>query len=250
VTTREKAPIRFENVELGYGRRTILKNVSFQIQAGDFVGIVGPNGSGKTTLLRCILGWVPARCGRFVRSNRLRFGYVPQRSAIDPLYPLTAFNIVLMGLYATRYPWQSMRTRDREAALKALGQVGLTNKENFLFHQLSGGQQQRVLLARALVGNPDVLILDEPTNGMDLVSEASVMHIIQKIHGETGMTTILVTHLLHVVAEHARTVGLIRGDSIDFGPTKELLTSKHLSELYGTPISVGHVSGKTVVVAE
>jgi ABC-type Mn2+/Zn2+ transport system ATPase subunit len=211
------------------------------------MGIVGPNGSGKTTLLKAILGRVKPQSGQIIRNPQLRFGYVPQRNTIDALYPLTSLDIVLMGLYGTRMPGMPMTNRDRDTALDAIRSVGLEVKAQALFSELSGGQQQRILLARALVGQPDILILDEPTNGMDIVSEASVMKTVDDVHSRTGMTIVLVTHLLHVVAQHVTEIGLIQGDRIEFGATQTLLTAQHLTELYGTPIQVGQINGKTVV---
>jgi ABC-type Mn2+/Zn2+ transport system ATPase subunit len=236
-------------VNLGYGPRVLLKNVNMSFTRGKFLGIVGPNGSGKTTLLRAILGWVKPFTGKITCTEGIRFGYVPQRNTVDSLYPLTALDIVLMGLYGSRPAWQRMTADDRKRAQQALTQVGLAEKSGFLFSELSGGQQQRTLLARALVGHPDVLILDEPTNGMDLVSEAFVMESVDEIHKKTGMAIIIVTHLLHVVAQHARELGLIQGDRVEFGPTDSLLTTRHLTELYGRPIVVSKAEGKTVVIA-
>lgn len=239
--------IRFENLELGYGRRTILRGVQGSISRGVFMGIVGPNGSGKTTLLKALLGRVKPQSGQITQLPNLRFGYVPQRNTIDALYPLTSLDIVLMGLYGTRIPGMRMTARDRKTALDAICGVGLEHKANALFSELSGGQQQRILLARALVGQPDILILDEPTNGMDIVSEASVMKTVDEVHSKTGMTIVLVTHLLHVVAQHVTEIGLIQGDRIEFGATQDLLTEEHLTGLYGTRIQVGQINGKTVV---
>lgn len=245
--TETQQLIRFENLDLGYARRTVLRSVQGSISRGVFMGIVGPNGSGKTTLLKAILGSVEPQSGQITRMPGLRFGYVPQRNTIDALYPLTSLDIVLMGLYGTRIPGTRMTSRDRETSLNAIRGVGLEHKAQALFSELSGGQQQRILLARALVGQPDILILDEPTNGMDIVSEASVMKTVDEVHSKTGMTIVLVTHLLHVVAQHVTEIGLIQGDQIEFGMTKDLLTEQHLTELYGTPIQVGQMNGKTVV---
>ncbi len=239
--------IRFENLDLGYGRRTVLRGVQGSISHGAFMGIVGPNGSGKTTLLKAILGWVKPRTGQIMRMPNLRFGYVPQRNTIDALYPLTSLDIVLMGLYGTRMPGLPMTANNRTTAMDAIRSVGLEHKAQALFSELSGGQQQRILLARALVGQPDILILDEPTNGMDIVSEASVMKTVDEVHSKTGMTIVLVTHLLHVVAQHATEIGLIQGDRIEFGATKDLLTEQHLTALYGTRIQVGQINGKPIV---
>ncbi len=126
--------------------------------------------------------------------------------------------------------------------------MGLQGFENELFRNLSGGQQQRILLARALVAKPDILVLDEPTNGMDLVSETAVMNIVSKIHQEMNVTILLVTHLLHLVARYAKTVGIIQEQKLFFGDTKAVLTTKNLSALYGIDVKVESVNGQMVVL--
>jgi ABC-type Mn2+/Zn2+ transport system ATPase subunit len=247
MNSESQSLIRLDDVDLGYGKRVLLRGVSLEIGKSEFWGIVGPNGSGKTTLLRAILGWVPTKKGVIEIAARTHIGYVPQRSVIDALLPLTALEIVLMGLYAKKAAWRRMNREDEIEAIGALRQVGLESRAKSVFSVLSGGQQQRVLLARALVSKPDLLILDEPTNGMDIVSEDSVMKVVRKIHEERGMTIILVTHLLPLVAHHANRVGLIHGDRMESGETKDLITTERLSRLYGVPVQVAQVSGHTVV---
>ena len=240
--------VEIKDVSLGYKNRTVLKNVSATISQGDFLGIVGPNGSGKTTLLRSILGWIKPLQGSLELKQGLRFGYVPQRNNVDHLFPLNCLEIVLMGLYSSKNPLERMKASDHEAARLELKNVGLLHFEKELFRNLSGGQQQRVLLARALVGKPDILILDEPTNGMDLASEVAVLNIVKEVHERTKMTILFVTHLLHLVARYAKKVGIIQDQKLSFGETSMVLTTENLSSLYKMKVEVVKIENHTVVL--
>src|SRR3954464_8827232 len=160
--------IQFAGATLGYGRRAVLTNISFDIPEGDFLGLVGPNGAGKTTILRALLGSLTPLSGTVSRATTLRFGYVPQRDQVDYNFPLKVLDVVMMGRYDRiglgRRPTQD----DRDRACAAPEHVGIINLAENPLGALSGGQKQRALIARALVGEPNVLVLDEPTNGMDL----------------------------------------------------------------------------------
>src|SRR2546425_1241090 len=160
--------IQFDKVDLGYGRRRVLTAIEFDVISGDFLGIVGPNGAGKTTLLKAILGLLKPMAGIVERpAEGLRIGYVPQRESVDTLFPLTVLDIVLMGRYTRLGPFGRPGKADRAEAMASLEHVGITNLAHRPYPNLSGGQKQRTLIARALVGDPNLLILDEPTNGMD-----------------------------------------------------------------------------------
>ena len=240
--------VEIKGINLGYQDKAILKDISITLSRGDFLGIVGPNGSGKTTLLRAILGWIKPTEGTIELKSGLRFGYVPQRNQVDHLFPVSALEVVMMGLYSGKSAIERTKDSDFEKARVELKNVGLLHFERELFRNLSGGQQQRVLLARALVGKPDILILDEPTNGMDLVSEAAVLNMVSKVHEELHITVLFVTHLLHLVARYAKTVGIIQDQKLLFGETAEVLTTKNLTALYGIPVQVESVKGQTVVL--
>src|ERR1041385_3074648 len=172
--------IEFNHTDLGYGRNVVLRDIHFDIEQGDFLGIVGPNGAGKTTLLKAILGLLKPLSGQVsVDAGGLRIGYVPQRESVDTLFPLTVMDIVLMGRYSRLGPFSRPGKMDHDLAMKALEHVGITNLAHRSYPNLSGGQKQRALIARALVGDPNLLILDEPTNGMDLVSERAIMELVR-----------------------------------------------------------------------
>ncbi|MDH7568996.1 MAG: ATP-binding cassette domain-containing protein, partial [Armatimonadota bacterium] len=178
VDAENTAPlIVFEDVVLGYGREPVLSDLSFAIRRGDYLGIVGPNGSGKTTLLKGVLGVLPPLSGRIVRGRdggrEVRFGYVPQINTVDELYPLGVLDVVLMGRYRRIGLVRRPGKEDRERAMAALEEVGIAHLAPRLYRDLSGGQRQRVLMARALAIEPDILVLDEPTNDMDIAAESS-----------------------------------------------------------------------------
>ncbi|MGQ9486551.1 MAG: metal ABC transporter ATP-binding protein [Armatimonadota bacterium] len=230
--------VRFREAKLGYGRQVVLSNVTLDILRGDFFGLVGPNGSGKTTLLRCLLGVLKPLSGQVIRATGLRIGYVPQREMLDPLFPLTALDIVLMGRYPRTTPLRSPGRADRDFALHCLQQVGLADMAHKLYRELSGGQRQRVLIARALAVEPNLLVLDEPTNGLDLPTEASILGLIERFHVQGGMTIVLVSHVLNVVARYAVRIGVLLDGRLLVGEAEQLMQEQVLQEAYGVPVCV------------
>ncbi|MCC6443799.1 MAG: metal ABC transporter ATP-binding protein [Armatimonadetes bacterium] len=243
--------IEFRNADLGYGRRSVLERIDFSIYAGDFLGIVGPNGAGKTTILKSILGLLkPVRGEVVFREGNLRIGYVPQRETLDSAFPLSMLDIVLMG----RYPRIGLIRRpgkeDYEKANECLAHVGISNLAHRPYRNLSGGQKQRALIARALAGEPSLLVLDEPTNGMDLASEEAIMSLIERLHTEDASLTILmVSHLLNTVANYAHRLVILGDGDLRIGPVEEVLTSQNITNLYGMPVQVALVNGRRVVLA-
>ncbi|MER3473742.1 MAG: metal ABC transporter ATP-binding protein [Armatimonadota bacterium] len=230
--------VQFREVRLGYGRQVVLDNVNMGILRGDFFGLVGPNGSGKTTLLRCLLGILKPLSGQVTRAVGLRIGYVPQREMLDPLFPLTALDIVLMGRYPRVGVFRSPSKGDREFAMLCLQQVGLADSAHKLYRELSGGQRQRVLIARALAVEPNLLVLDEPTNGLDLPTEASILGLIEQFHAQSGLTIVLVSHVLNVVARYATRMGVLLDGRLLVGEAEQLMQERVLEEVYGVPVCV------------
>jgi ABC-type Mn2+/Zn2+ transport system ATPase subunit len=191
--------ITLRDVSLGYDGNLVLEHVSLTIERGEFLALLGPNGAGKTTLLRGILGLIPALAGRihfgFDRTASPP-GYVPQRDVLDPIFPLSVFEVVLMGTYAKLPPlWPAGRALRRLAA-QCLDHVGLAELAEQPFWSLSGGQKQRVLIARALAVQPDLMLLDEPTAGVDMEAEAAIIRLLTTLNAEHGLTVVLVTHHL------------------------------------------------------
>jgi ABC-type cobalamin/Fe3+-siderophores transport system ATPase subunit len=239
--------VRFDRVQLGYGRQVVLDNVNLDILPGDFFGLVGPNGSGKTTLLRCLLGILKPLSGQVTRAPGLRVGYVPQREMLDTLFPLTALDIVLMGRYPHAGLFRSPRHTDRDIALQCLQQVGLADSAGKLYRELSGGQRQRVLIARALAVEPSLLVLDEPTNGLDLPTEAAILGLIERLHSEGSLTIVLVSHVLNVVARYATRMGVLLDGRLLAGEADQLMQEQVLQDVYGVPVCVQRLNRHYIV---
>jgi ABC-type cobalamin/Fe3+-siderophores transport system ATPase subunit len=261
--------IRFDNVTLGYRQRVVLRDLNFSIRAGEFFGIVGANGSGKTTILRALLGILrPLRgnvlarvghgehdalpeggwCDLSATPGAVRFGYVPQRGFLDDVYPLSVFDIVLMGRYGALGVGQWPGTRDRQLVVAALGQVGIGELADRRFGDLSGGQKQRALIARALASESRVLVLDEPTDGMDLEGQQGIMHLIARLQAEMGVTVVYVTHRLNELGNAAQRLLLLHEGAVRLGPVEEILTAAVLEQVYGVRVQVEHIAGKRVVL--
>jgi ABC-type Mn2+/Zn2+ transport system ATPase subunit len=245
--------IRLEDATLGYRGRHLFSGLRFELRRGEFLGVVGPNGGGKSTLLQTLLGLIPPLAGRIetpaAATGKLRFGYVPQREHLDRVFPLQALEVVLMGRYARVGLCRLPGRRDRERALRAMGQVGVAHLATRAFRDMSGGEQQRTLIARALAGDPDVLALDEPTNGMDLPSEGAVMDLLAGLHGE-GMTILMVSHVLSTILNHADRMAYVNHDRGLFrtGSVEEMVRDEVLSELYGSPVHVARIGRHRVVL--
>jgi ABC-type Mn2+/Zn2+ transport system ATPase subunit len=243
------ALVRFDHATLGYGRRVVLSDLTFDIPGGDFLGLVGPNGAGKTTILRAILGTLTPISGTVVVSPDLRFGYVPQRDSVDYGFPLKVIDVVLMGRY-DRIGLAKRPTRDdRARALAALEHVGIANLADQQLSSLSGGQKQRTLIARALVGDPTILVLDEPTNGMDLVSTTQILGLVSELHDRDKLTVLMVSHALNEVANYVNRIALTLEGAFRIGTVDEIMNEETLSSMYGIPVEVDQFDGHRIVVA-
>lgn len=241
------ALIAFDHVTLGYGRHPVLTDLTFEIPEGDFLGLVGPNGAGKTTILRAILGSLSPMAGTVTRADGLRFGYVPQRDQVDYNFPLKVVDVVLMGRYDRVGLGHRPSARDRELARAALDHVGIARLADEPLSALSGGQRQRALIARALVGEPNLLVLDEPTNGMDLLSTTQILGLVRELHENDGLTVLMVSHALNEVANYVRRIGLVLEGAFRIGSVDEVLTEETLGEMYGIPVEVSVSDGHRTV---
>lgn len=244
--------IDVRDVAIGYGGHVLVDGISFRIGKNDFFGLVGPNGAGKSTLLKTILGSLRPLRGKVVLRRDLRFGYVPQRTRIDPIFPMSALEVVRSGgMGPKRSGGWSLRSCSRSNALAVLDRVGMAKAADRPLRDLSGGQQQRVLIARALVRKPDVLVLDEPTAGMDIPAESELLDFVLSLNQDHGTAVIVVVHQIALVANRARTMALINKDLPLFvvGGMQDLLSSDKLTELYGRPMDVLDVAGRRVVRA-
>ncbi|MEO5799953.1 MAG: ABC transporter ATP-binding protein [Gemmatimonadales bacterium] len=246
----DRAPlVKFDCVTLGYGRRAVLTDLNFDIPEGDFLGLVGPNGAGKTTILRAILGNLSPLAGTVTLADGLRFGYVPQRESVEYNFPLKVIDVVLMGRYDRIGLGRRPKRADRDRAMAALEHVGMAQLADRGLTALSGGQKQRALIARALVGEPNILVLDEPTNGMDLVSTAQILSLVRALHESDGLTVLMVSHALNEVANYVDRIALVLEGGFRLGRVNEIMTESTLSTMYGIPVDVESVNGHRIVVA-
>jgi ABC-type Mn2+/Zn2+ transport system ATPase subunit len=241
--------LELQKVAVGYQGKPVLPPLDLSVDAGDAVGIVGPNGSGKTTLVRTMLGLLPPIAGNIVfPKHRPRFGYVPQRASVDVGFPLTAYEVALMGRYGLIGAGRRARPVDVERTRAALADVGALELAERPFHALSGGQRQRVLVARALAAEPEILVLDEPTTGMDLPSERAMLDLVRSFTTR-GIAVILISHQLGAVSDHVEKLVVMAGQGhpVAVGARAELLTSERLSKIYDKPIVVRVVDGHSVI---
>jgi ABC-type Mn2+/Zn2+ transport system ATPase subunit len=240
--------VRASHICLGFGRTTIVHDLTFQLRRGEILGIVGPNGCGKTMLLKAILGLARPLQGTVDLDRTLTISYLPQRDRIDTIVPFTGNEVVLMGRAAYSGPLWRPGPSDREAARRALDSLGVSHLGSHLFRTLSGGEQQRVLLARALVADPDVLVLDEPTAGMDVASEAAIIEFLADLNRTRGLTVLIVTHLISIVLNAATSVLLMGPGATLVGGVDEVLQEDRLSRLYGVPIQLGRIGDRRTLV--
>ena len=228
--------VRFEDAALGYDAAApVLQHVDLSLVEGEFLGLVGPNGSGKTTLVKTLLGALEPLSGRVSwKEPRPAIGYVAQERPLDVLWPLTVEDMVLMGRYP-RMGWLPgpPPEKDRSALEDALRRCDLIRLRDTPIRELSVGQAQRALIARALVSDPELLVLDEPTRAMDLSVTAEVGQLIRELHSETGPSTVLVSHDLNLVASLAHRVALLHEGAVHSGDTDKVLGEERLREVFG-----------------
>jgi ABC-type Mn2+/Zn2+ transport system ATPase subunit len=234
--------LALEQVTLGYDGRPILKAVTLAVEQGEFCALLGPNGAGKTTLLRGMLGLLPLLDGRIEYGFDRRAsppGYVPQRESLDPIFPLTVLEVVLMGTFARLRPLQPAGRRQHRLAAECLAQVGLAEIAGRPFWALSGGQKERVLIARALAAEPRILLLDEPTAGVDPGATVAIMDAITRLNRERGLTVVLVSHQLRIVRQVVRSVIWVDGGIAVKGTAEELLSPERIADVFGAVAAGG-----------
>jgi ABC-type Mn2+/Zn2+ transport system ATPase subunit len=205
--------------------------VSFAIEAGDFLLLAGANGSGKSTLLRSLIGALPLVSGEMTSAADLRIGYVPQQLSLPGFFPVTVLDVVTMGTWRTKLGSSLGAGGGRKAAEAVLAQVGLSNRRNQSFALLSGGQKQRVLLARALVSNPALLILDEPISGVDEAAAAVILRVLSE-KAAAGVAVVMVTHQPYAMAQVASRALLVHAGSVREMPVEEMCSHAGVSRLW------------------
>ncbi|MGI8784128.1 MAG: metal ABC transporter ATP-binding protein [Acidobacteriota bacterium] len=230
--------LRAIGLSASYGHRVVLKNVNLDVREGDFWFFLGPNGQGKTTLLRCLLGMLRPAGGEMWANPSLAgrdwIGFVPQRCDLNPTLPTTVREFVLLGLVGIR-----CNHAERTDRLHwALQKVGLASKLGADFWSLSGGQRQRALVARALVRRPRLLVLDEPTNGLDLTTEEALLAFLSDLNEADKITILFVTHDLAVAARHGTHFALFNDGGVITGPGELVLQGDNLERTYGLPVDI------------
>jgi manganese/iron transport system ATP-binding protein len=242
-----------DDVTVSYGRRAALDGVTGVVEEGSSVALIGPNGAGKSTLLKAVLGLVPLERGRisvFDRQPadaRSQVAYVPQSESLDPEFPISVIDVVLMGRYRSAGWLRRPGRTDRAIAADALARVDLTDRAKDRFGTLSGGQRQRVLLARAVAQEARLLLLDEPFNGVDSATQDLLLTVLADLRAD-GVAVVMSTHDLAVAHLACGEACVLNRHQIAFGPTEVTLTPGHLRAAYGH--NAAALAGDQVIVAE
>lgn len=237
--------IEIRDLTGGYGAEPILRGVSLEVPEGRFLGLVGPSGAGKTSLLKAMLGTLPTVTGEVtVGGRRVRpgqppvgVGYVPQAETVDWSFPVTVEQVVMMGRIRRMGPLPWASKADRRAVAETLDQLGIGDLSQRHIRDLSGGQQQRAFLARALIGQPRIVLLDEPTASVDVKTRDDILHLLVDLNLE-GVTIAMTTHELNAVASHLPWVACINGGVLAQGRPVDVFTAPILSRTFGAPMRV------------
>jgi len=234
--------ISFKDVIFSFDGRPVLDHISLGINRGDYLGVIGPNGGGKTTMLRLMLGLIDAQAGTVRLFNRpvgdfkdwYKIGYVPQKAtSFESRFPFTVEEVVTLGRIPRAGLFRRLGETDREAVEQALDQVHLLPQRKNLVAELSGGQQQRVFIAKGLVANPEVLILDEPTVGVDVESQDEFYHLLSRLNREHGITLIVVSHDIDVIANEVNSLACVNQTLTCHNDPAEFTKGEFVDKLYG-----------------
>ena len=238
-----------KNLNFTVNGQTILQNISLEILSGQYIAIIGPNGGGKTTLARMLLGLDKPTSGEVkIFGKKLssfkqwhKIGYVPQRAShVDSSFPATVLDIVKMGRTSQRKLFSSYGEADKNAVHDAMNKMDVLNLTDKMIGTLSGGQRQRVMIARALASNPEILILDEPNTGVDMVSQKNFYALLRKLNKEDGITIVFITHDIGVIADDIARLFTINQKAIICNNPKQTLSCEDMSALYGIDAHLLH----------
>ncbi|MGC6444350.1 MAG: metal ABC transporter ATP-binding protein [Rubripirellula sp.] len=238
IPTPSKSPLSVQDLTVAYHRKPVLWDVGFEIPQGSLVGIVGPNGAGKSTLLKAIMGIVPVASGRVqifgktYRKARQQVGYVPQKESVDWDFPVTVLDVVTMGLYKKIGWFRPVARKHHTQALQALESVGIADLANRQISELSGGQQQRTFLARALVQDAELYLMDEPFAAVDAATENAIISMLRTMKSN-GRTTLVIHHDLQTVPTYFDHVILLNMRVVADGPVEKVFNEDNLNKTYG-----------------
>ena len=238
--------IALRDVCFSYGAETVLQDITYAVAPGEFTGIVGPSGSGKTSLLRLLLGTVRPQRGELVRAPATAVSYVPQLETVNWNFPVTVGECVLMSRKSRRLNPRPTRTERREVAA-VLERLGIADLAGRHIRELSGGQQQRMFLARALLRAPQLLLLDEPTSGVDVQTRHEVLHLLDELNRD-GLAIVLTTHDLNGMASHLPHLVALQQRIIASGTPAEVIVPSVLESVFGARLEVLQHLGMPVVV--
>lgn len=230
-----KPIITLDNLAIGYDGQAVLSGISLAIARDSFTALLGANGTGKSTLLKTLLGLQPPVGGKIqIGTTGVKpvFGYVPQAIQFDPLYPLTGFDVALMGTFGRVGPVKFPSRAEKDFVRECLHATAADDFAGRKFSQLSGGQKQRVLIARALATKPNILVLDEPTAGVDVAATHSLLEFISQIHKDRNLTVLLVTHDLPLVRKHAQQIIWLHNGAVLHGSVAELFTPERMAAIF------------------
>ena len=222
--------IEIKNLTVAYGENIALENFNLDIEVGSLMALVGPNGAGKSTLIKTILKFLKQITGE-IKINGKTLAYVPQRNSVDWDFPTTLFDVVEMGCYGRVGLFKRVNKEEKVKVLKAIEQVGMLEFKDRQISELSGGQQQRTFIARALVQEADIYLMDEPFQGVDSTTEKSIVNILKKLKSE-GKTLIIVHHDLQTVPTYFESVTFINKTVIASGKVKEVFTQENIDKTY------------------
>ncbi len=237
---KKNAAITIKNLSAGYNHEHIIENINCTIHTKDFFGIIGPNGGGKSTLLKVILGLLPARIGSVTiygqspKQARKHIGYVPQYTQYDTHYPITVWEVVLMGRRSSRGLKPRYNQEDKQATQQALEKVDMLSYKDQHINNLSGGQRQRVYIARALVSNPKILLLDEPTANIDKTVQTHFYELLKDLNKD--ITIVLVTHDIGIISSHVNRVACL--NHYLYTHDDNTITEEMLEAAYNCPVDL------------
>ena len=240
--------IEVKGLSVSYDKKRVLTNIHLDLEAGNVYGVIGPNGAGKSTLFKAILGLIDTNAGQIkvlgkdIEDVRPKIAYVPQKDEVDWSFPATVMDIVLMGRYPPKSILERISKEDKQIAMTALDDLGITELKDRQIGQLSGGQQQRVFIARALCQQPEIFLLDEPFVGVDMTTEEKIIDILRQ-KSQEGKTLFVVHHDLASADEYFNKVILLNQRLIAYGDVKTTFTKELIAKTYGPQLTILHKTG-------